>query len=186
MSATREGWLVQAGRHTASLLKQATGLDVPEHHVSVGFPRGAQSRGGALGQCWDGALSRDGQPQLFVSPIIGETAQVLAVVLHEQIHAIVGSRAGHRGDFVKVARAVGFVRPWTRALPGGHLALSLNEIIAELGTFPHPPLEPPFGPRPGSRLRLWQCGCPVKVRVASDDFAAHCDVCLGAFVRQGR
>jgi hypothetical protein len=35
----------------------------------------------------------------------------------------------------------------------------------------------------GSRLRLWECDCekPVKVRIASDDFAAHCDVCGGAF-----
>jgi hypothetical protein len=35
----------------------------------------------------------------------------------------------------------------------------------------------------GSRLRLWQCECerPVKVRVASDDFRAHCDECGAAF-----
>lgn len=35
----------------------------------------------------------------------------------------------------------------------------------------------------GSRLRLWACECvpPVKVRVASDAFAAHCDHCGAAF-----
>jgi len=35
----------------------------------------------------------------------------------------------------------------------------------------------------GSRLRLWICDCekPVKVRVASDDFEAHCDHCGEAF-----
>jgi hypothetical protein len=38
----------------------------------------------------------------------------------------------------------------------------------------------------GSRLRLWECGCerPVKVRVASDDFRAHCDECGTAFTRK--
>ncbi|MGH7341870.1 MAG: hypothetical protein ACREKH_15375 [Candidatus Rokuibacteriota bacterium] len=38
----------------------------------------------------------------------------------------------------------------------------------------------------GSRMRLWECQCPkpVKVRVASDDFAAHCDQCGSAFVRK--
>ena len=38
----------------------------------------------------------------------------------------------------------------------------------------------------GSRMRLWECSCakPVKVRIASDDFAAHCDRCGQAFVRQ--
>jgi hypothetical protein len=37
----------------------------------------------------------------------------------------------------------------------------------------------------GSRLRLWVCQCekPVKVRVASDDFQAHCDLCGSAFTR---
>jgi hypothetical protein len=31
----------------------------------------------------------------------------------------------------------------------------------------------------GSRLRLWTCDCqkPVKVRVASDNFRATCDLC---------
>lgn len=45
----------------------------------------------------------------------------------------------------------------------------------------------PDGPRPGpgSRMRLWICSCekPVKVRVARDDFRAHCDVCGAAFIR---
>lgn len=39
----------------------------------------------------------------------------------------------------------------------------------------------------GSRLRLWECQCspkPVKVRVASDDFQATCDVCGSKFERK--
>lgn len=38
----------------------------------------------------------------------------------------------------------------------------------------------------GSRLRLYECSCspkPVKVRVASDDFLATCDVCGESFVK---
>lgn len=38
----------------------------------------------------------------------------------------------------------------------------------------------------GSRLRKWTCECqprPVAVRVASDDFRAHCDTCGCAFKR---
>lgn len=70
LTATREGWLVEAGKHTAALIEQATGLKVPDHYVSVGFPKGARSRWKALGQCWDGARSRDKRPHLFVSPEI--------------------------------------------------------------------------------------------------------------------
>lgn len=37
----------------------------------------------------------------------------------------------------------------------------------------------------GSRLRLWECACakPIKVRIASDSFAAHCDLCESPFVK---
>jgi len=39
----------------------------------------------------------------------------------------------------------------------------------------------------GSRMRLWECACqpkPVKVRVASDDFHATCNLCHTAFTRK--
>lgn len=38
----------------------------------------------------------------------------------------------------------------------------------------------------GSRLRLWECECdrPIKVRIASDDFQAHCDRCSSPFKRK--
>jgi len=38
-----------------------------------------------------------------------------------------------------------------------------------------------FGKGSGSRLRKWECGCGVKVRVASDDFQATCDKCGSKF-----
>jgi hypothetical protein len=36
----------------------------------------------------------------------------------------------------------------------------------------------------GSRLRLYECSCPVKVRAARDDLDARCNVCTSPFVRQ--
>jgi alkylated DNA repair dioxygenase AlkB len=41
------------------------------------------------------------------------------------------------------------------------------------------------GPGSGSRLRLWVCDCnpTIKVRVASDDFRATCQLCSAAFKR---
>jgi hypothetical protein len=183
MTATRESWLLQAGRHTAALLKEATGLEVPEHYVSVGFPRGVKSRWKALGQCWDGALSRDQRPHLFVSPVLADAPQVLAVLLHEQIHAVVGPEAGHRGEFVKAARAVGLRRPWTKTLMGRALLSRVHALGDDLGPYPHAALKLPVSRQAGSRYRLWECACPVKVRVASDAFAAHCDVCRRPFVK---
>lgn len=182
---TREDWLLQAARHTAALLKEATGLEVPEHYVSVGFPKGARSRWKALGQCWDAAQSRDKRPHLFVSPVLSVVPQVLAVLLHEQIHAAVGPEAGHRGNFAKAARAVGLVRPWTKALMGNGLFLRVHALGPQLGPYPHAPLKVRKERRTGSRYRLWECGCPMKARVASDTFPVHCDVCGEPFVKRG-
>lgn len=181
---TREAWLLRAGACTAAMLTDAAGLRVPDHYVSVGFPRGGTSRWRHFGQCWDGARSRDQRPHLFVSPELSEPPRVLAVLLHEQIHAAVGPQAGHRGGFVRAARAVGFVRPWTHALTGNDLTKRLYALGSQLGPYPHAALKPASPERPGSRLRLWECACPVKVRVASDTFAAHCDDCRTPFVRQ--
>jgi len=98
-----------------------------------------------------------------------------------------GSKAGHRGEFVKAAKAVGFLRPWAKTLTGRDLLSRINTLAKELGPYPHAALKPPNRrrPGPGSRLRLWECACPVKVRVASDAFAATCDVCRRPFVRRG-
>jgi hypothetical protein len=183
MAATREDWLLQAGRHTAAILSEATGLVVPEHYVSVGFPKGARSRWKALGQCWDGARSRDKRPHLFVSPIVSDVPQVLAVLLHEQIHAAVGPEAGHRGEFARAARAVGLARPWSKTLMGKELFARVHALRDTVGPYPHAPLKQRKHERPGSRYRLWECACGVKARVASDSFEAHCDRCGSAFLR---
>lgn len=65
----------------------------------------------------------------------------------------------------------------------------LGALIAALGRAPRP-CSAGRGVKGGKsmgkgsgRLRLWECDCakPVKVRVASDEFQAHCDRCDEAF-----
>jgi hypothetical protein len=70
---------------------------------------------------------------------------------------------------------------WTRGLAGGNTG-SVRPCRAGQGTRGGTSR----GKGSGSRLRLWECECerPVKVRVASDDFQAHCDVCGQAFTRK--
>jgi hypothetical protein len=180
---TREVWLVNAAELTGELVAAAAGTPVPPLYVSVGFPKGARGgRGGrAIGQCWDGTSSADGSPHVFICPTLATAEEVLHVLVHEQVHATVGCAAGHKGAFIKVSRAVGLVKPWTATTAGPELARKLAEIADALGPFPHAALIPVLRAKPGSRLRLWVCDCGVKVRVASDDFEATCDLCAGSF-----
>jgi len=178
---TREAWLRAAAERTGRLLAAAGPATVPAFHVSVGFPKGHHGRGRAIGQCWPGERSADGACHVFVCPTLGSAAEVLHVLLHEQVHATVGCAEGHRGAFSKTAKAVGLQKPWTATTPGPELKAKLDGIQEELGAYPHSALAVPVRGLKGSRLRLWECGCGVKVRVASDDFRATCGRCEEEF-----
>lgn len=182
---TREEWLNKAAERTARLCKR----EVPRLYYSVGFPKGARVGRGrrAIGQCWDGQASADKAPHIFISPELADAVEVLAVLVHEQLHAAVGCQHGHRGPFSKAMREAGMVKPWTTSTPGPELRAALEAEAAALGEYPHAALRVADRPRPGSRLRLYECGCtprPVKLRVASDDLDATCNVCGQKFERQ--
>lgn len=181
---TREDWLTRAAAETAQILQARAHLTVPALYVSVGFPRGSRGKRRAIGQCWDGSLSADKRPHVFICPSQADGARVLDILLHEQIHAAVGCDAGHKGAFVAACKAVGLAKPWTATTAGPELVGSLNAIAERLGAYPHAALSIVPKVRPGSRLRLWECACPVKVRVASDHFAATCDDCDTPFERK--
>jgi hypothetical protein len=140
--------------------------------------------------------------------------QLAGTLLHELGHSLAGMGAGHskawkdecvRLGFVKRPEAAG-QRYWL-SLFKPQLRLALVAIAQRLqdgtplfrtgsavagGTVR--PCRAGTGTRggksrgagSGSRLRLWECGCerPVKVRVASDDFRATCDVCSKPFERR--
>lgn len=180
---TREQWLIEACRPLAAIIREA-GVECPPVAVSIGFPRG---RGGAstkIGQCWAGELSSDGQPAVFISPVLECPVRILDVLLHELIHAGVGIEHGHRGQFARVAKACGLVGKPSATTAGEGLSLRLNAISESLGPLPHAALTVGDAPKAGSRLRLYECECPVKVRVASDYFDATCNACGAVFARK--
>lgn len=181
---TREAWLRDAALKTGALLQKVVEETVPTFHVSVGFPKGHHGKGRAIGQCWDGTSSADGSCHVFICPTLPDAGAVLPVLLHEQIHATVGCAEKHRGKFAKAMKAVGMVKPWTTSSPGPELSAALSRIAEELGTYPHATLALPVRGKKGSRLRLWECECGIKVRVARDTFNATCDDCGGAFERK--
>jgi hypothetical protein len=185
---TREGWLLRAADLLLEEVLKPAGAKRPEFCVSVGFPKGRHGRGRAVGQCWPVSAARNGIAHIFVSPERDgkeDVVAVLATVLHELIHAVDGCKSGHRGGFAKLALSVGLQKPLTSAANrDATLTAKLTEMAERLGPFPHGALVPVDRPRPGSRLRLWECECGVKVRVASDDFDATCNDCGEVFEQQ--
>lgn len=64
---------------------------------------------------------------------------MLDILLHELIHAAVGTEEGHRGEFKRVALALGLQGKMTATIaePGTELHGKLSRIARELGPYPH-------------------------------------------------
>jgi hypothetical protein len=190
--ATRESWLIAGAAELAErIITPTSGSPSPRPFcVSVGFPklRGRGARG--LSQTWTPSESDDTRHHVFISPVVSDAPTALLQLLHELVHcsaempADVGAEP-HNAEFVALAAACGLVAPWTSAKASPDLLTRLAVIARELGPYPHGALHPKRVASGTTRLRLWECGCskPVKVRVASDDFQAHCDRCKKPFVR---
>lgn len=156
----REEWLNQATLKLGSLFP--TGYSAPDVHVSVGWP----SRGGlsekkrVIGQCWNSDSSEDGVPHVFISPVLQVAEDVLAVLLHELVHATVGTEEGHKGAFISLAKELGLQRPWTATVAGDELKNHLKVIASELPAYPHKKLVPTPAQRKKQTTRMIKLECP--------------------------
>lgn len=158
---TREQWL---GAGVVALRPRfvSVGCALPETvHVSIGFPsRGALSRRTrVVGQCWSREASKDGNCQIFVSPVHATPIEVLDTLAHELVH-VVTPGAQHRGKFITVSRAVGLTegKP-TSASAGAEFKVVLEEIAHTLGPLSHPALSPGMTIAKQS-ARMIKCECP--------------------------
>jgi hypothetical protein len=182
----REVWLERAASFLLDYMVQQ-GLPRVVVRVSCGWPSrgGLGARTAVVGQCFPPTMCKDGIPQIFVSPRIDDSLQVLGTLLHELVHAAIGCQFGHRREFSQAARCVGLAGPPTATTVGPSLRPVLERFVAVHGSYPHAAIQPHVKQKAGSRLRLYQCQCasPIKVRVASDGFEARCMRCGGLFRR---
>src|SRR5690348_15284967 len=186
LTSYREAWLQAAASFLFDHIA-AQGLPRINVRVSCGWPvrGGASRRRPVIGQCSPPSLCSDGTPQIFISPRLSESVEVLGTLLHELLHASVGCQHGHKKPFSQAARKVGLAGPPTATVVGESLRPLLVSYVEQVGPYPHAAITVKPKEKVGSRLRLYQCGCtpPVKVRVASDSFAAVCLHCDKEFVQ---
>jgi hypothetical protein len=113
--------------------------------------------------------------------------EVLQALAHEMIHATLAPAAGHRGEFARLAEAIGLEGPATATRAGERFRIAIQRLRAELPNLPQDGIALDRPGKQGTRLRLWECACkpPIKVRVSRDDFRATCDVCGCTFTMRG-
>ncbi|CCQ44630.1 putative uncharacterized protein [Pseudarthrobacter siccitolerans] len=133
---TREEWLVAAVAALTPLFEEL-GEKVPTVRVSVGWPGGNGRKNSVIGQCWATGASADKVAQLFISPVLDDAVRVLDVLTHELVHAVDDCQSGHKGRFAKIAKALGLEGKMTATVAGDDLKAKLEEIVEELGEYPH-------------------------------------------------
>jgi hypothetical protein len=154
----REAWLISAVNVLARDFFTPLGASVPEVRVSTGFPRGSRGKNKAIGQCWAGICADDKRPQIFIHPELVDSSRVLDVLIHELVHATVGHLCGHKGNFKTLAVALGLAGQMTATHASDELKERLNEVIAEIGEYPHAKLNATESARKQS-TRLIKCEC---------------------------
>ena len=167
---TREEWLNAAAKAMKPwLLAHPAGRDYEDPLISVGFPKGSRgkSTNNVIGQCWDKKTSEDKErAHIFVVPTLTDPIEVLAVLLHELVHASVGNEHGHRGPFKQLAVGLGLEGKMTATVPGETLTIRLELLRRELGEYPHSGLKVPKRGSVGSRLLKVECpdcGCILRM-----------------------
>lgn len=141
----REQWLRGAADWIDQNILKPHNVRLPEKWaISVGFPKGSAK---AIGQCWPTNMAADSETTtILISPVLGnhDLVNLLQVIVHECIHAAVGNKHKHGGEFKRVARAVGLEGKLTATYvsEGSALAVQLLGLAEGLGEYPHVALVP--------------------------------------------
>jgi|TARA_R110000744_G_scaffold249684_2_gene365939 hypothetical protein len=187
MSNTRENWLMEAIEPLQATVfgNHAIPGDV---RITCGFPsKGATAKRTTIGECWPRSRSANGVNEIFISPLLDDSVDVLAVLVHELVHAIDDCQHGHGKEFRDIAIDVGLTGKMTATTATPELAEQLAGIQAELGNYPHGKLTPPGPKQKARQLKMTCLECDAVWRMAKSwmERATVCPCCAGPDIQAG-
>jgi hypothetical protein len=169
---TREQWL-QAATDKLRPMFSEVGAELPKNiRVSCGWPtkRALAGNSGlrAIGQAFASSCSTEKLREVFISPCIAHAPTVLATLVHELVHAQDDCKNGHKAPFRRVAVALGLEGKMTATFAGSELAGKLSAIAAEIGDYPHAPLDLSNLKKQSTRMIKVECPeCGYTVRTTA-------------------
>lgn len=139
MIETREAWLMAASVMIGSGLAQRADLELPAYRVTCGWPstKATAKSKRRIGECWNPEASADAHAEIFISPLCADPLEVIAILAHELIHAALPKGTAHKAPFVKAAKAIGFVKPFTQITTTPELVEWTQEVVDALPAYPH-------------------------------------------------
>jgi hypothetical protein len=91
------------------------------------------------GACYPGAAGDDGNPHIFIHPVLSDSTRVAGVVVHQLCHVALGNRS-HGPPFRRLARAMGLMGKMTETIEGPLFLAIMPATIDRIGPYPHPAL----------------------------------------------
>ena len=116
---------------------KAKGYTIPEN---VRMSCSLTSAKKHIGECWSSLNSSDNHFEIFISPKVADSVEVIDILIHELVHATVGIKAGHKAPFKACAVAVGLEGKMTSASANPELKAIIQSWVDEAGQYPHAPL----------------------------------------------
>jgi hypothetical protein len=133
---TRESWLRAATNELRSHFN-GNGYPLPDKiRFAIGFPSTGR-KGNRVGECWHSSTSVDEHFEIFIRADLAEPEEVLGVLVHELVHAVVPVEAKHGKLYRAAAIKIGLEGKMVHALPGILLRNRLAELALTLGPLPH-------------------------------------------------
>lgn len=137
---TRESWLRAATNELRPYFENSWYPLPQKIRFAIGFPSTGR-RGRRIGECWHSSTSADEHFdqhfEIFIRADIADPGEVLGVLVHELVHAVVPIHAKHGKLYRAAAVKIGLDGPMIHASPGILLRKRLDEIAAILGPLPH-------------------------------------------------
>jgi len=163
----KEQWLNTA--LTKFIRKHFTdaGYTVPDNvRLSTGWPsRGALAKKRVLGQAWSAENSADETHEIIISVYLDDPCEVLATLIHEVVHVVVGHEVGHRKPFVDCMKLVGLEGKATATVASDDLKEKIAKWLPVLGWYPHAKLDGSEQKKQSTRMikmECKECGCVVR------------------------
>jgi hypothetical protein len=159
--ALREQWLNNAVTSVRGIF-HANGFPIPDHiRVSCGFPsKRARSLYRNVGEHFSPDASEDATHQIFISPVLDDSVEVLGVLVHELSHAVTGS--SHGTEFKHCVRKLWLEGSLTQTTVGAQFRSNFAPILESLGIYPHAKLNVASSHKPqGTRMIKAVCGTCV-------------------------
>lgn len=137
---------------------------VPKFRVACGWPsvRGLSDKKRVIGESWDSEAASDEVGQIFISPWLNDPREeqgVLATLVHEIVHQVVGHEVKHGKPFRECALAVGLDGKMTATFAGKDLMEFISQWCDELGPYPHGKLDKLKSPSKKQTTRMIKAEC---------------------------